>query len=182
MNTAKYLLLFVVCLYQPLSSQIYEDYLGNGHSIGITVTSSDEVLPDISSHAISGSNLIPDLIGASRFLSNATFGASYDDIEYVAQIGIHAWIDEQIDIAYQTYEHDTRTMHTQVMNEQDAIPTVRPDSIRRWQYVTYAFYDKVFRTDDVLRQRVAQALAQICLLYTSPSPRDRQKSRMPSSA
>ena len=30
------------------------------------------------------------------------------------------------------------------------------------------------------RQRVA--LARTCLLYTSPSPRDRQKSRMPSSA
>ena len=26
------------------------------------------------------------------------------------------------------------------------------------------------------------ALAEVCLLYTSPSPRDRQKSRMPSSA
>ena len=26
------------------------------------------------------------------------------------------------------------------------------------------------------------ALARLCLLYTSPSPRDRQKSRMPSSA
>ena len=26
------------------------------------------------------------------------------------------------------------------------------------------------------------ALLQVCLLYTSPSPRDRQKSRMPSSA
>ena len=28
----------------------------------------------------------------------------------------------------------------------------------------------------------AYALAMACLLYTSPSPRDRQKSRMPSSA
>ena len=27
-----------------------------------------------------------------------------------------------------------------------------------------------------------EALTYICLLYTSPSPRDRQKSRMPSSA
>ena len=27
-----------------------------------------------------------------------------------------------------------------------------------------------------------EALYQTCLLYTSPSPRDRQKSRMPSSA
>ena len=31
-------------------------------------------------------------------------------------------------------------------------------------------------TNDILRQ------LRICLLYTSPSPRDRQKSRMPSSA
>ena len=29
---------------------------------------------------------------------------------------------------------------------------------------------------------VASALWEVCLLYTSPSPRDRQKSRMPSSA
>ena len=29
---------------------------------------------------------------------------------------------------------------------------------------------------------VSQATAQTCLLYTSPSPRDRTRSRMPSSA
>ena len=32
------------------------------------------------------------------------------------------------------------------------------------------------------RQMVSHTLVQVCLLYTSPSPRDRQKSRMPSSA
>ena len=35
---------------------------------------------------------------------------------------------------------------------------------------------------DVALQAVAVALPGHCLLYTSPSPRDRQKSRMPSSA
>ena len=37
---------------------------------------------------------------------------------------------------------------------------------------------------DVLRQARQLGAAQLgfCLLYTSPSPRDRQKSRMPSSA
>ena len=33
-----------------------------------------------------------------------------------------------------------------------------------------------------LRQAIADFLPWDCLLYTSPSPRDRQKSRMPSSA
>ena len=32
------------------------------------------------------------------------------------------------------------------------------------------------------RRMVLHSLSQVCLLYTSPSPRDRQKSRMPSSA
>ena len=40
--------------------------------------------------------------------------------------------------------------------------------------------------DSVVAQRVlrvkATGLLVVCLLYTSPSPRDRQKSRMPSSA
>ena len=39
--------------------------------------------------------------------------------------------------------------------------------------------------DWTLRNRLEQAKVSyqyICLLYTSPSPRDRQKSRMPSSA
>ena len=33
-----------------------------------------------------------------------------------------------------------------------------------------------------LERARTEALSNICLLYTSPSPRDRQKSRMPSSA
>ena len=36
--------------------------------------------------------------------------------------------------------------------------------------------------DDSLMNEEAEALLKHCLLYTSPSPRDRQKSRMPSSA
>ena len=38
--------------------------------------------------------------------------------------------------------------------------------------------DSVFAKDETIRIR----LPYNCLLYTSPSPRDRQKSRMPSSA
>ena len=36
--------------------------------------------------------------------------------------------------------------------------------------------------DATTRARMAETMGQVCLLYTSPSPRDRQKSRMPSSA
>ena len=36
--------------------------------------------------------------------------------------------------------------------------------------------------DEGLRAYMLKVYNYICLLYTSPSPRDRQKSRMPSSA
>ena len=41
--------------------------------------------------------------------------------------------------------------------------------------------DRHLKRIDSLTERV-DALNKLCLLYTSPSPRDRQKSRMPSSA
>ena len=45
-----------------------------------------------------------------------------------------------------------------------------------WAFEVASFYS-MFHQDPVGRNKV-----NICLLYTSPSPRDRQKSRMPSSA
>ena len=41
-------------------------------------------------------------------------------------------------------------------------------------------YDEHFQP--ALEIACSDALLEVCLLYTSPSPRDRQKSRMPSSA
>jgi uncharacterized membrane protein YdfJ with MMPL/SSD domain len=40
------------------------------------------------------------------------------------------------------------------------------------------------QTAETIQQQLekANAITMLCLLYTSPSPRDRQKSRMPSSA
>ena len=37
-------------------------------------------------------------------------------------------------------------------------------------------------TDNEIKENAQTYKDQVCLLYTSPSPRDRQKSRMPSSA
>ena len=42
--------------------------------------------------------------------------------------------------------------------------------------------DTSMRYEDVPNAPTDQEKSRICLLYTSPSPRDRQKSRMPSSA
>ena len=51
------------------------------------------------------------------------------------------------------------------------------------QKIVYDAFDKVKETTGEEPLEVFEkAMNNICLLYTSPSPRDRQKSRMPSSA
>ena len=61
---------------------------------------------------------------------------------------------------------------------------------RAGHHVSGAEYDKTIEYDGI-RQKVVPTIekkglaavsSSFCLLYTSPSPRDRQKSRMPSSA
>ena len=50
------------------------------------------------------------------------------------------------------------------------------------QRTTYAGVAAVVGVNAVLVSYVGSALWEDCLLYTSPSPRDRTRSRMPSSA
>ena len=56
---------------------------------------------------------------------------------------------------------------SQLVDSMDAIIKVDKDSI-----------DKIIKSDD----EINKFRSKICLLYTSPSPRDKRQSRMPSSA
>eukprot|EP00828_Plagiopyla_frontata_P018571 TRINITY_DN23813_c0_g1_i2.p1 TRINITY_DN23813_c0_g1~~TRINITY_DN23813_c0_g1_i2.p1 ORF type:complete len:219 (-),score=29.89 TRINITY_DN23813_c0_g1_i2:28-684(-) len=52
----------------------------------------------------------------------------------------------------------------------------------KYGFFYYAYKQKYFFYDVLILLRKLLVLLNVCLLYTSPSPRDRQKSRMPSSA
>ena len=52
-------------------------------------------------------------------------------------------------------------------------------SARKVEYLTRS---KKNKGEKVIDSNIIKTQERICLLYTSPSPRDRQKSRMPSSA
>ena len=69
----------------------------------------------------------------------------------------------------------------QTRNNPKNDPTPFKVLIRLDLFPTMFFIPK-YNTDETMMKRTTYALYNICLLYTSPSPRDRQKSRMPSSA
>jgi len=169
-NTLYSVLLLVFCLHTTVSAQIYDDYLGNGHTIGVKVSSSSDQSPDTSYHTIVGSNITPDLIGAARFLSNATLGASYEDIEEVSQIGINEWIDRQMDLPIASYLDLYKQIHSDILTElNEQSSGVEIDSARRQGYLGFAFYDRLFTESDALRQRTAFALSQIFVITRSLS-------------
>ena len=56
------------------------------------------------------------------------------------------------------------------------------DNVKAQDAFKNALSDKIGQALDDKRQSVATDWLNSCLLYTSPSPRDRTRSRMPSSA
>ena len=148
------LLLFVAC---SSYAQVYDDFLGAGQKIGIKVTSSPQVNPDTSEYTISGTSLIPDMEGASRFLSQATLGTNFEEIEYVSSIGIDAWLDEQFAMPTSSFIERYDTIYSEILS------MISNDKEHN-EYTSYVFYDFVFNDPDILRQKVAFALSQILVV------------------
>lgn len=146
-----------IVLIESSYCQIYEDYLGAGQNVGISVSSSPFSSQDTSFHSISGTTNIPDLAGASRFLSQATLGYNYEEIELVNTIGINAWLDAQYALPVTSFmtKYDEIYAETQLLINSDN---------HAQQYTSFVFYDFVFNQPDFLRQKVAFALSQIFVI------------------
>ena len=65
---------------------------------------------------------------------------------------------------------------------QDKAGTIVPVEITVYEDRTFDFVLKTPPAAELLKKSANVEKGSACLLYTSPSPRDRQKSRMPSSA
>ena len=148
-----------------LHAQVYPDHFGTGNDVGVTVSSSPEQGLDSAAHSLNGTGFFPDLEGASRFLAQAGFGGTYEEIQYVEQIGVDAWLDEQFAIPYTTYLADYQATHTEVIN---LIQAMYPGEVidRSRAYTDFVFFDKVLKDDDVFRNKAAFALHQIFVMST----------------
>jgi len=105
-------LLYSIC-YSPfeINGQTYQDHFGTGNDVGVSVSTSSDQGTNAGANSLSGTDLIPDLEGASRFLGQASLGANYEDIEHVAQIGIEAWLEEQISLPTLPYRDTYQSIY-----------------------------------------------------------------------
>jgi len=164
--TKALLLLLISVLYNfsiSLNCQTYQDYLGAGNDIGITVTTSNNYNQNSGINLINGTALVPDMYGASRFLSQASLGANYEDIELVNQIGIEEWLDDQLAMPASSYRNTYEDIYQKSYDKIGQAYGYDSYNIDRrgWDYVTYTFYEKILKEEDILRHKVAYALSQI---------------------
>jgi len=154
---------FIILLPKSIKTQTYSDFLGNGHKVGISVTSSSENANDLDDNAIAGSGLFPDDKGASRFLAQATMGANYETIEDVVNIGIDAWLENQFSVTPNSFESEFNRIYN------EALPIVNNNVRDKNEYLTFTFYETLIKHPDVLRQKVSFALSQIFVISPTNS-------------
>ncbi|MEM6806863.1 MAG: DUF1800 family protein, partial [Bacteroidota bacterium] len=162
-NFIAHIVLTTLFLWGGLSfGQTYEDYFGNGHQIGISTSSSDTTSQDDASNSISGTGILPDLKGSSRFLAQATLGFNYEEIEALSQNGIKGWLEDQFSKPSTSY---LATYFSQLGVA--GLPDVGDLNDLKNYYLSRIFYWNVLRGEDKLRQKMGFALSQILVTSTA---------------
>lgn len=151
----------------PLAAQEYQDYLGAGHSRGITISSSPVVEAFSAQSALDGSGVDSAYakIQASRFLAQATLGADREMIEAVAEQGLEEWLDDQLTVPptfmFGTMEYITAELERRCREAAPGGDICNDLSEPQALFFPLAWWQNVMTAEDVVRQRVAFALSQI---------------------
>jgi len=155
-----------------IQAQIYDDYIGGGHSEGITVTTSDSHVfwgwEEVASgeKSLNGDGLDARLMETSRFLTQAAFGADMDYIRQVSDMEFEDWINNQFekpmpvmtDTIWEIYELGRQMFIEAGGDSLDYAET--PFN----QHFMYSWWQLNMPNEDLLRQRIALALSEILVI------------------
>ena len=165
MNRTYTIVFFLLSSFGMAEAQIYDDYLGAGHDEGITVSSSSNSNGATADNTINGEGLDAPKMEAARFLAQATFGGSIDEIRALAEErDFEAWIDQQFNMPTtlmlpKLWEVNQRSMDLHYA-ENPGVDYFGPYSV----HFQYTWWDNNFKAQDQLRQRIAFALSQIAVI------------------
>ena len=131
--------------------------IGFGSNESVAVTSSSGEDPEVT---LLQDGYLPNLNAASRFLSQATLGYNFADIEAVSEMGIEDWIDNQFNVPI------TFTLKDKVKSYHNFIKTGsnNPAATQSYRCWSYAWWQYHMTADDYLRQRVALALSELLVI------------------
>lgn len=133
-----------------------------GNHPGVVVTSSSGNATGI--RTLQQNGYLPNESAASRFLSQATFGADSATIKNVAEQGIEQWLDVQLNIPITfNLESYVQTLHQAKVDSLNRNPpgnlTLLSSGPSDW-YFDVAWFQGSMNAADLLRWRVAFALSE----------------------
>jgi len=135
--------------------------IGAGNADNVIVTTSSSSSQTNGQSTISSQGFLPNLNAASRFLSQASFGGSYEDIDQVSQMGIEDWIDQQFSTSRPFNVMDKVIEYKGIKN--NALNNPNDDGAYNF-YFDFGYWQYAMASPDVLRQRVAFALSEIFVI------------------
>ena len=143
-------------------SQEYTDFLGAGHNEGVTITSSDAKASAEASKSFDGSGLDAQIYDAGRFLTQATMGATIEDIlSFNGPEDYTTWIEDQFVIPADSLSSLVDSIYAVVLEMRLAggqDPSMLPNMNQR--YFLYAWLQENITTSSLLRHKIAYALSQ----------------------
>ena len=119
-------------------------------------------------------------IGRSEQLLGHQYGLAFDEVD-ASQV---RQVDFALKAAYDGKVSPSLAFHVALYRNRSDIGAIvhsHPDQVIAFS-ATGARFEPVFQSALMLHEKVAYYDDYDCLLYTSPSPRDVEESRMPSSA
>ena len=165
------ILILLIFLFNISQAQVYEDYIGAGHSEGITVTTSDNHSlwgwEEIASgeKTLNGNGLDAKLMETSRFLVQAGFGADMNYIRTVSEMDFEDWIDDQFEKSLPVmtdtlWDIFDRSRQMFIDSGGDSADYLGPFN----HHLMYAWWQLNMPNEDLLRQRVALSLSEIMVV------------------
>ncbi len=162
MKTKKLYLLFFLSIVTHIafSQQIT---IGKGNAKGVNVSTSNA---GAGASTLSGIGFLPNPSASSRFLSQATFGSTYSEIQKVATQGIEKWLDDQLampnSFKLETYVQNLHQSIVDSLNIKNNVTTNTLTNVflDNWHFDATWFQGSM-TAPDLLRWRVAFALSEI---------------------
>ncbi len=142
-------------------AQTYQDHFGTGNDIGVSISTSDTEPSYDATNTLNGTGYFPDQAGASRFLGQSTWGSDMENINYVTQIGIEAWLAEQFTLTGTSYSDMVDNIYSTALAEIEAVHGTDLDLYWGPSLMNISHWQKIVTEEDYLRQRVAFALSEI---------------------
>ena len=154
------ILISIFCTDNLLFGQYQQVVLGQGNSDGIVITQSNQTSQGQAINTLNFDGFLPNLNSSSRFLTQATLGHSFEDIESLTAQGLEDWIDGQLveDVTFKLLDKVKEYHQTKKDSLND------PNTSAWERFYDNAWWQYHMTSTDELRQRIAFALSEIIVI------------------